>query len=249
MSLQIKPRRSADEIFYPETDGKPMAETDLHRNLMVRLINLLQRFFAGRKAYVSGNLLLYYEEGNIYKSVAPDCLVALGVEQRDRRIYQTWVEGKVPDVVFEISSNSTQREDLGKKMRLYAELGIQEYFIYDPTGDYLVPPLAAFELRDGGYVPMQEGATTVDLGPLAFVPGAGEPPEFTSAVLGLQVALDEENRLQLFDLKTGQRLLTDEEALKLAEQDALQEKQRADEIAAENARLRAELARLRGESE
>ncbi|MCB0188064.1 MAG: Uma2 family endonuclease, partial [Caldilineaceae bacterium] len=212
-----------------------MAETDLHRNLMVRLINLLQRFFSGRQAYVSGNLLLYYEEGNIYKSVAPDCFIALGIEQRDRRIYQTWVEGKVPDVVFEISSNSTQREDLGKKMRLYAELGIREYFIYDPTGDYLVPPLRAFELHGDGYVPMQEAATAVDLGPLAFVPGAGEPPEFSSAVLGLRVALDEENRLQLFDTSTGQRLLTDEEALVQAE--------------AENERLRAELVRLRGERE
>lgn len=233
MTLQIKPRRRADEIYYPETDGKPMAETDLHRKLMVRLINLLQRFFAGQKVYVSGNLLLYYEEGNPRKSVSPDCLVVFGVEQQDRRTYQTWVEGKVPEVVFEVSSKTTQQDDLGKKMRLYADLGIQEYFIYDPTGDYLEPPLTAFELQGTGYVPMQRDNATVDLGQLAFVPGAGEPPEFTSRALGLRVVLDEENRLQLYDLQTGQRLLTDEEALAEAE--------------AENERLRAELARLRGE--
>lgn len=248
MSLQIKPRRQANEIFYPETDGKPMAETDLHRNLMVRLINLLQRFFAGQQVYVSGNLLLYYEKGNRYKSVAPDCLVAFGLEQRDRRIYQTWVEGKVPEAVFEVSSKTTQQEDLGKKMRLYADLGIQEYFIYDPTGDYLEPPLVAFELHGGGYLPKQRANETVDLGLLAFVPGEGDPPEFISQVLGLRVALDEDNHLQLFDLQTNQRLLTDEEALKLAETEVQHEKQRADEIAAENERLRAELARLRGES-
>ena len=233
MTLQIKPPRQAHEIIYPETDGKPMAETDLHRKLMVRLINLLQRFFAGQQVYVSGNLLLYYEEGNPRKSVSPDCLIVFGLEPGNRRIYQTWVEGKVPEVVFEISSKTTQQEDLGKKMRLYADLGIQEYYIYDPTGDYLNPTLVAFELHGGGYMPMQPFNEAVDLGTLTVLPDNEELPEFSSAVLGLRVALDDENQLQLYDLESNERLLTDEEALRAAE--------------AENERLRAELARLRGE--
>lgn len=247
MTLQIKPRRSADEIYYPETDGKPMAETDLHRKLLVRLINLLQRFFADQRVYVSGNLLLYYVKDNPHNFVSPDCFVALELEQCDRRIYQTWVERKVPHVVFEVSSKTTQGEDLGRKMRLYADLGIFEYFIYDPTSDYLDPPLIAFEMRGSGYVPMLPVNTVADMEPPTFVPGVGEPPKFISKKLGLIVTMDEKNRLQLVDLKTNQRLLTDEEALRLAEQAAQQAKQRADEVAAENAQLRAELARLRGE--
>ena len=234
MSLQLEQTARVRAIFYPETDGKPMAETDLHRKLMVRLINLLQRFFVGQQVYVSGNLLLYYEEGNPRKSVSPDCFVVFGVDQFDRRIYQTWVEEKIPSAVFEVSSKTTQQEDLGKKMGIYADLGVQEYFIYDPTGDYLVPPLKAFGLRGEGYVPMQPLKTEVDLGLLAFTPDAGEPPEFISNVLGLRLALDEAKQLQLFNLKTNQRLLTDEEALHDAQ--------------AENERLRAELARLRSES-
>jgi hypothetical protein len=232
VSLQIDQASPTHQIFYPETDGKPMAESDLHRKLTMRLINLLQRFFVGQRVYVSGNLLLYYEEGNRYKSVAPDCFIVLGLAQTDRRAYQTWVEGKVPEVVFEVSSKSTQREDFGKKMRLYADLGVREYFIYDPTGDYLDPQLVAFELQGGGYVPMQPTNEALDLGPLAFAPGEEEMPEFISTALGLRLALDDEKRLQLFDLSTHQRLLTDEEALHEAQ--------------AENERLRTELARLRG---
>lgn len=37
-NLQITRRPltfEGEEIFYPETDGKPMAETDRHRDLMV----------------------------------------------------------------------------------------------------------------------------------------------------------------------------------------------------------------------
>ncbi|WP_343423473.1 hypothetical protein [Candidatus Amarolinea dominans] len=69
---------AADKTVYPESDGKPMAESDLHREIMFWIIHLLQRFFAGQRVYVSGNLLIYYEQGNPRKSVAPDCFVVWG---------------------------------------------------------------------------------------------------------------------------------------------------------------------------
>ena len=77
-----------DTIVYPESDGKPMAESDLHREIMVWIIQLLQRFFAGQQVYVSGNLLIYYEKGNPRKSVAPDCFVVWDVEPRLRLTYK-----------------------------------------------------------------------------------------------------------------------------------------------------------------
>ena len=227
------------EIYYPETDGKPMAESDLHRERMFAIIHTLQRFFAGEQVYVSGNLLIYYEQGNPRKSVAADCFVVWGVEPHFRRVYKLWEEGKGPRVVFEVSSKSTQREDLGHKMRLYAGLGIEEYYIYDPTSEYLEPALAAFRLVGGGYVPMQPVNGEVWLGDLAFVPGAGEPPEFVSSLLGLRITLDEENQLVFYHLVTGERLLNGDEA-------RVQAESRADQAEAENARLREELARLRG---
>jgi Uma2 family endonuclease len=219
----------------------------------------LQRFFTGQRVYISGNLLVYYEKGNPYKSVAPDCFVVRDVEPQRRPIYKIWDEGKGPEVVFEVSSKTTKRADLNEKKRLYAQLGVQEYFIYDPTRDYLDPPLAAFALAGNRYIPMQ---------PLAG-PQTNATPQYISQILGLRLALDDDNRLQFFRITTGERLLTDDEALDQAEQarqqaemahlqaemarlQAEMARQQAEshavDVEAENARLRAELARLRGES-
>ena len=101
------PRRTG--VYYPESDGKPMAESDLHRDEMVRAIQTLQDAYAGRPdVYVSGNLLLYYEEGNPRASVAPDVMVVFGVPKLPlRRVYKLWEEGAAPSVVIEITSPST----------------------------------------------------------------------------------------------------------------------------------------------
>ena len=254
-------QQQPDPAYYPETDGKPMAESDLHRELIFYIIHLLQRFFAGHKVYITGNLLVYYEKGNNRKSVSPDCFVVRDVEPSRRPSYKIWEEGKGPEVVFEVSSKSTHREDLTKKMRLYAQLGVREYFIYDPTSDYLDPPLIAYVLTDNseggsrGYVPMLPLNEEVILGELSFVPGEGEPPEYESALLGLRITLDEDKRLLFFDTETGEQLLSDEEARELAERQAQEAErqaqeaeQRANDVEAENAHLRAELERLRNRS-
>jgi len=61
---------------YPTSDGKPLAETDWHRDLMIALIQTLKLWYATRRrVYVSGNLLLFYEEGNRRRHVAPDVFV------------------------------------------------------------------------------------------------------------------------------------------------------------------------------
>jgi Uma2 family endonuclease len=239
---QLKQKNT--EIYYPDSDGKPMAESDLHRDIMVALIHRLQHHFAGQMVYVSGNLLLYYEQGNPYRSVAPDCFVVQGVEPHFRRVYKLWEEGQAPQVVFEVSSKSTQKEDLGKKMTLYAQLGVQEYFIYDPTGEYLDPTLLAFQRAGEGFLPMQPLRDEVNLGELQLMPGASESPEYLSEVLGLRLAVDEENRLQVYDVKTGLRLLTGDERSTSANALLAEAEARANEAEAENARLRAELARL-----
>lgn len=264
-----------DPVYYPETDGKPMAESDLHRDLMFYVIHLLQRFFAGRKIYVTGNLLVYYEKGNNRKSVAPDCFIVRDVEPKQRLSYKIWEEGRGPEVVFEVSSKSTHREDLTKKMRLYAKLGVREYFIYDPTSDYLDPPLIAYSLTDTqnpderGYVPMVPLNEEVTLGELSFIPGEGEAPEYASILLGLRITLDEENKLLFFDAESGEQLLSDEEArlraerqaqeaerqaqeaerqVQEAERQAMAATSRAEAVEAENAQLRAELEELRRQS-
>lgn len=260
MTVKFLPARTVDEVdFYPETDGKPMAESDLHREIMFYIIHLLQRYFAGQRVYVSGNLLLYYEEGNPRRSVAPDCFVVWGVEPRRRRIYKVWEEGQAPRVAFEVTSKSTKREDFGSKMRLYAQLGVEEYYIYDPTSEYLNPPLAGFHLVGGRYEPMALQHEEVRLGDTAFVASAGEGPEYVSPLLGLRLVLEEDRRLSFYHEATGERLLNDAEARAWAEMlarnaaaraiqaeaRAAEVEERATKVEAENAALREELARLR----
>lgn len=140
------------EIEYPESDGKPMAETDTHRVQMTdALIHPLQERYRDEAVYVSGNLFFYYEEGNPRAVVAPDVFVVFGVSNKIRRIYKLWEEGQAPAVVFELTSKSTYEDDLSRKRLLYEELGVREYFLFDPLHEYLRPPLQGYRLTDEGY--------------------------------------------------------------------------------------------------
>ena len=133
-------------IKYPESDGKPMGETDKHRKLMNVLIETLEVYFAEEaEVYVSGNLMCYYVEGDPTKSISPDVFVVRGAAKHERRIYKFWEEN-APNLVIKVSSRKTKNEDLQWKRQLYAWLGVEEYFIFDPEYK-LTPPLRAFRLR------------------------------------------------------------------------------------------------------
>lgn len=143
---------AAPTIVYPESDGEPMAETDRHRKLMMDFIFMLEDYFRNiNDVYVSGNLLMYYEEGNIHKSVAPDVFVVFGVSKKERRTYRTWEEGHTPNFVLEVASPSTYNKDITDKKTLYGSiLGVQEYYIYDPYGE-VYPQFQGYRLIDGTY--------------------------------------------------------------------------------------------------
>ena len=209
-------------IHYPESDGEPMAETDVHYRQMTDLRYALEAHFRNApQVYVGANLLLYYEEGDPYQVVSPDIFVVLSVPKQDRGIYKLWEEGKAPDVVFEITSTSTRLQDLGPNKGLYEVLSVREYFLFDPLEEYLRPSLRGFRLEEGQFRPMQE-------------------KPLLSEVLGLELRV-EEGWLRLYDRARGYRLPTpaeEAEGRRMAEARA----QAAEE---ELPRLRQELARLR----
>ena len=149
-----------DDTNYPESDGQPMAETELHRDLMIdSILTLKARFQDIPAVCVSGNMLMYYVPRDARKSVAPDVFVTFGVERKQRRIYKIWEEGKPPDFVLEFSSGSTFKNDLGAKKTLYAEvLGVREYFLYDAERRHLPTPLMGFRLVGNTYVPIRPEA-------------------------------------------------------------------------------------------
>ncbi|MCY2995452.1 MAG: hypothetical protein NTY19_47450 [Planctomycetota bacterium] len=80
---------SVTHVNYPESDGKPMGEMDEHRRRMVEHIEVLDDFYQGQRVYVSGDLLVYYEQGNPRRFVVPDAFVAKGLAPRMRRVYKT----------------------------------------------------------------------------------------------------------------------------------------------------------------
>jgi len=150
------------EVDYPESDGEPMAETELHLEEMVYAWQALRdRFAEDPDVFVGANLFLYYRKGDLRAVVAPDAFVVKGVPKllpgnRRRRKYLLWEEGQVPCFVLETTSAKTRRKD-EKKKSIYAQLGIAEYFQFDPTGDYLSPRLQGFRLMDHRYHPIRPG--------------------------------------------------------------------------------------------
>lgn len=212
-------------VEYPTSDGKPMAETDRHRDQMVALIDTLRHHFRNRPdVYVSGNLLMFPEEGNPRRHRAPDVLVAFGVANHRRDHYLVWEEGKAPDVVFEITSKSTRTEDLRTKKALYLQLGVKEYYLFDPLGEYLSPQLVAFHAQGDAYVPV-----------------LGTP--IVSPLLGMSFRIVD-GWLRLVDLTTARLLPTPQERAAAEQARADAEKGRAD---AEKGRADAEKARADAE--
>ncbi len=179
-----------EEIFYPESDGEPMAETDNHRDEISELVFTLKRHFRDREdVYVSGNLLVYYEEGKPEKRRAPDVFVVTGVPDHQRRIYRLWEEDEAPVMAIELTSRGTKTEDLQKKPKDYAKMGIEYFFLYDVLGEYLQPSLQGKRLgADGNYHPL-------------VAPPRGP---FPCPPLGLNLLLDENDRLQFVDRRTGE---------------------------------------------
>jgi Uma2 family endonuclease len=230
-------REYVDGTYYPSSDGKPMAETEAHRDETINCIEALKgRYASHPDVQVSGDNFIYYVEGDRRKVVSPDVYVVFGVEKRLRDSYFVWREGgRTPSVVFEFTSPKTQREDTGKKMCLYAqELRVPECFLFDVKGEYLTPPLQGYRLVDGVYLPME--------------PVNGR---LYSGQLGLELVA-EQSRLRLYDPERGEWLLTPAENRVRAEMEARRAEAEANarrEAEAENKRLRAELEALRRQCE
>ena len=178
--------------------------------------------------YVSGNIMMYYEDSRPPKAVSPDLLVTFGIGKKPRRTYKIWEEGKPPDFVVEFSSKGTVQTDLVRKKELYAALGIPEYFLCDVDRRYLPSPLIGFRLVDGEYV---EIALNAEGG-------------ISSEILGLDFHLLADD-FGIYDPGARKWLQPPEE---VADSRAERANERAERAEAEIARLQAELDRLKERS-
>lgn len=229
VSLRDRPLETIPEedVYYPESDGLPMGESELHIREIFRLMSTLDLVFAANSAvYVGADLMVYYEQGNPGAVVVPDVLVVSGVPKLPlRRSYRIWREGTVPTLVIEVTSSSSKYEDRDFKAGLYAEIGVQEYVLYDPNGEYLSPALQCFCLVDGAYQPM----------------GIDTNGAYLSDVLSMRLSLVD-GRLRLSDGESGAALLSPAERMAAAAASL-------NEAQAHIRALEEELAKLRRQSD
>ena len=211
-------------IYYPDTDGEPLAETEFQFNPLTEMVHALRVHYEDRPdVYVAGDMFLYYRMNVVAANVAPDVFVVFGVDKRTRRSYMVWREGKAPDFVMEIASAGSYDRDIGHKRDVYAAIGVTEYWRFDPLRECFDPPLAGERLADGAYrpIPVSEDGDGILRG--------------YSAVLGLNICV-RADLLRLHDPVTGNWLLN------LSESEAARAQAEAARIESEAARIEAERA-------
>jgi len=138
-----------------DEDFEPMPEGDKQRRNLSYTTEALRLWFESQaNVYVSGNLFIRYLDKKVEKRIAPDTFVVFGMSKEDRVSYKIWEEGgKAPDFVLEVTSKGTVTKDRSQNPLIYRDLGVKEYFQYDPTGEYLQPrSLQGVRLEQGKYV-------------------------------------------------------------------------------------------------
>lgn len=214
-----------DIPVYPTADGTPVAETYLHLYAILITLEVLRQYLMGQQATVLGNQFMYYSQGYPKLRVAPDVMVIFEVEPGGRDHYKIWEEGAVPSVVFEITSPATRPKDEGFKFTLYEQLGVKEYWLFDPKGEWLEERLMGYRLHGDAYEPITDGRS--------------EP-------LNLRLVPDG-GLISFYREDTGDKLLIPDELaeeLQQQRQQTTQAKERADRAEAQVEQLKAKLQEL-----
>lgn len=218
-AASIAKRFVEDALALPPDDlwsDEPPLESDLHRDQIDLLIRLIRWAFRDRSdLYVAGNLTVYYSP-NQKKSEffrGPDVFLVLGTENRTRRSWTVWHEnGKYPNLIVELLSDSTAEVDRGEKKELYQTVWrVPEYFWFDPV----TLELQGFQLLRGQYEAIQSHAQGW----------------LWSNEIGLYLGIHDQ-KLRLFTSSGGLVPLPEEDAIQQAEQErqrAEQERQRAEQ--------------------
>lgn len=234
----------------PYEDGEPM-ETKRHRRQMNVLAESLDEAWRDRDdVYVGGNQAVYFSETQARRNDfrAPDVFVVLDTRRGVRKSWVVWEEdGRTPDVIIEITSDTTEHIDRGPKMNIYARmLHVAVYVIYDPFSERL----DAFRLEptQRRYVPIDR-----DEHGRIFVEPLGLWLGIVRSRIGDDDApwlrwIDEHGRVLPYSggehtAEAEQRARAAEEHARAAEEHAREADERARAAEQELARLREELKR------
>ncbi len=199
--------------------------TDWHRHEQISVFNALYGRFAGPNCYVSFDRWLQLSPANPNDRLPADIHVALGIpDRKEKDVYIPSEEGKAPDLIAEFLSKESRTSDRRVKPVRYAKLGVREYLLFNPGGEFPDARIQGWTLFTSG----DRVANSIE-------PDGG----VNSQVLPVRFALIDGN-LAILDQVTGDPL-TPLEVERLAR---ARETARADAAEAETRRLRAELDRL-----
>jgi Uma2 family endonuclease len=146
-------------VIFPPGDlysDEPPLESDLHLRQIILLLQCLEGVWRDRDDfYAAGNLTIYYSHRKRKNEDfrGPDFFVVLNAERKTRKSWVVWEEdGKYPNVIVEVISESTANTDRDLKKKLYQDtFRTPDYFWFDP---YTLE-FAGFHLVDGQYQPLQ----------------------------------------------------------------------------------------------
>ena len=226
------------DLEYSEEGDEPLA-SDYHYMEQIFCYTVLFERFAGPDCYVSFQRWLRRDAAGKEPMLQPDMLVARGVAQRNRRVYDPWQEGKMPDLVAEYLSPTSLKADQAAKLDAYRALRIPEYWVFNPSGEFGGPRIRGWNLQG------REGPE-----PLLVEPDGS----FASRVLPVRFVIVDDI-LELVDGRSGEqltplhaqqlRIREAEAAQRAAEAHQQRESEARQNAETEVARLRAELDRLR----
>ena len=208
-------------VIYEDEGQEEVGESEIHSITLAILYMGLKAHLGGRAEYrVFSDLDMYYHRVDHWAYLSPDVMVAspARVLAAPLRSYRIGEDGPAPVLVIEVlSRRSFQQQDLSNKPIIYADLGVAEYILVDPTGEFLPQKLLMKHLEpDRTWINEQDNDGGV------------------TSNLGFRVVVEGDGNVRLIDRKTRKRYVRPAEAQ--AELDAQAERIRA---------LEAELSRLR----
>ncbi|WP_055075643.1 Uma2 family endonuclease [Pseudanabaena sp. 'Roaring Creek'] len=135
------------EIIYPSSDGEPLAETQQHTSAILNTFGLLRLYLQNQPAVVFADQFLYYIEGNPRARVAPDVMVVFDITKKLYDNYKIWEWKQTPAIIIEVTSAGTKDTDFNFKKMLYEQLGVTEYWLFDPYGEWITEQLRGYRLN------------------------------------------------------------------------------------------------------
>jgi len=140
----------APEIVYPTGDGEPLAETQEHIWAILVTLSILSQYLSGKPAVVFADQFFYYVEKKPKARVAPDVMVVFDIPVKLYGNYKLWEGQQTPAIIFEVTSAGTKERDWNFKKMLYEQLGVQEYWLFDPYGEWIPEQLQGYRLNQYG---------------------------------------------------------------------------------------------------